>query len=446
MTTPLAPALTLRARGPLAALDAVTRHAIVDRASTTDTTVRSRTAAIIARVREEGDSALVAFARDFDRVELPSIEVPRAVCDAALASLDPELRRVLERSARNIAAVHEAFRPVATECSPEPGIRVGRRPDPLARVGIYAPGGRAAYPSSLLMGAIPARVAGVTEVIVCSPPGPDGLPSPVVLAAASLAGVDRVFALGGAGAIAAMAIGTATVPRVDRIMGPGNAFVAEAKLQLVADVAIDSPAGPSELLVLADHSANPAAVARELMAQAEHDPDAAVVAVLAGSPDEVAALAVALEAEVLAQLEQAPRAQIVRDALAARGAIVSVDTIADGVTFANAWAAEHLLLVVAEPVRAATLAALRSAGTIFVGETSSVAFGDYMTGANHVLPTAGAGRSYSGLSTLDFVRWTTWQEVSPAAAASLSNDVGVFADAEGLPAHAAAARAWRVNT
>jgi histidinol dehydrogenase len=437
-----ATALGLRARGPLAALDATTRLAIVDRSSTTDTTVRSRTMAIIARVREEGDAALVAFARDFDRVELPAIEVPRATWDAALASLDPELRRVLERSARNIAAVHEAFRPVATECSPEPGIRVGRRPDPLGRVGIYAPGGRAAYPSSLLMGAIPARVAGVGEVIVSSPPGPDGLPSPVVLAAAALAGVDRVFALGGAGAIAAMAIGTATVPRVDRIMGPGNAFVAEAKLQLVADVAIDSPAGPSELLILADHTANPTALARELMAQAEHDPDAAVIAVLVGTPEQVSALSDALEVETLAQIAQAPRAQIVRESLAARGAIVSVASIAEGVAFANEWAAEHLLLVVAEPIRASTLAALRSAGTIFVGEASSVAFGDYMTGANHVLPTAGAGRSYSGLSTLDFVRWTTWQEVSPAAAASLAYDVGAFADAEGLPAHAAAARAW----
>jgi len=438
-------ALALRARGPLSALEATTRQAIVDRSSTTDMTVRSRTTAIIARVREDGDAALVAFARDFDKVELPAIEVPRATWDAALASLDPELRRVLERSARNIAAVHEAFRPVATECSPEPGIRVGRRPDPLGRVGIYAPGGRAAYPSSLLMGAIPARVAGVGEVIVCSPPGPDGLPSPVVLAAAALAGVDRVFALGGAGAIAAMAIGTATVPRVDRIMGPGNAYVAEAKLQLVADVAIDSPAGPSELLILADHTANPTALARELMAQAEHDPDAAVIAVLVGTSEQVSALSDALEVETLAQIAQAPRAQIVRESLAARGAIVSVGSIADGVAFANEWAAEHLLLVVDAPVRAATLAALRSAGTIFVGESSSVAFGDYMTGANHVLPTAGAGRSYSGLSTLDFVRWTTWQDVSPAAAASLASDVGIFADAEGLPAHAAAARAWSVN-
>lgn len=432
--------LPLRASGPLASLDAATRRAIVDRSSTTDATVRERTAALIAEVRARGDDALRQFARDFDRVELESIEVPRAEWDAALAALDPQLRRSLERAARNIASVHAAFRPAETVCTPEAGITVGRRPDPLQRVGIYAPGGRAAYPSSLFMGAIPARVAGVGEVIVCSPPGADGRPSPVVLAAAALANVDRVFALGGAGAIAAMALGTSTVPRVDRIMGPGNAYVAEAKLQLVNQVAIDSPAGPSELLVLADASADAAAIAREMMAQAEHDPDAAVIAVLAGAG--VEALLDAVEDELARQAAVAPRAAVVRQALRERGAIVTVASLDDGVAFANEWAAEHLLLVVRQEIEAATLAALRSAGTIFVGASSSVAYGDYMTGANHVLPTAGAGRSYSGLSTLDFVRWTTWQVVTPSAAASLAEDVGRFADAEGLPAHAAAARAW----
>lgn len=433
-------AVALRAYGALAALATDTRRAIVDRSSTTDPTVRERTAALIGQVRDRGDDALREFARTFDRVDLASLEVPRAEWDAALAALDPQLRASLERAARNIAAVHAAFRPVETVCSPEPGITVGRRPDPLQRVGIYAPGGRASYPSSLLMGAIPARVAGVREVIVCSPPGPDGRPSAVVLAAAALANADRVFALGGAGAIAAMALGTASVPRVDRIMGPGNAYVAEAKLQLVNSVAIDSPAGPSELLVLADASADAAAIAREMMAQAEHDPDAAVIAVLAGG--DVDALGTAIRVQLAEQLAIAPRAEVVRQALRERGAIVTVPSLDEGVAFANEWAAEHLLLVVRDDVRAATLAALRSAGTIFVGAASSVAYGDYMTGANHVLPTAGAGRSYSGLSTLDFVRWTTWQEVTPAAAASLSEDVGRFADAEGLPAHAAAARAW----
>lgn len=432
--------VSLRAFGALSSLDASTRRAIVDRSSTTDGTVRERTAALIAQVRERGDEALFQFALDFDRVTLTALEVPRSAWDAALASLDPALRASLERAAKNIAAVHAAFRPVETVCSPEPGITVGRRPDPLQRVGIYAPGGRAAYPSSLFMGAIPARVAGVQEVIVCSPPGPDGMPSPVVLAAAALANVDRVFALGGAGAIAAMALSTASVPRVDRIMGPGNAYVAEAKLQLVNSVAIDSPAGPSELLVLADASADADAIAREMMAQAEHDPDAAVIAVLAG--DDVDALASRVRDALAAQVAVAPRAEVVVQSLRERGAIVTVPMLSDAIVFTNEWAAEHLLLVVRDDVRDSTLAALRSAGTIFVGASSSVAYGDYMTGANHVLPTAGAGRSYSGLSTLDFVRWTTWQEVTPAAAASLSEDVGRFADAEGLPAHAAAARAW----
>jgi len=438
VTTPV----QLRAAGLLSSLDAATRLAIVDRSSTTDGAVRDRTAALIAEVRAHGDEALLRFARDFDRVTLTTLEVPRRAWDAALAALDPALRASLERAAKNIAAVCTAFRPVETVCSPEPGITVGRRPDPLQRVGIYAPGGRAAYPSSLLMGAIPARVAGVQEVIVCSPPGPDGMPSPVVLAAAALANVDRVFALGGAGAIAAMALGTASVPRVDRIMGPGNAYVAEAKLQLVHSVAIDSPAGPSELLVLADASADAGAIAREMMAQAEHDPDAAVIAVLAG--DDVEGLARRVREALATQVAVAPRAEVVRQSLRERGAIVTVPSLTDAIAFTNEWAAEHLLLVVRDEVRDTTLAALRSAGTIFVSASSSVAYGDYMTGANHVLPTAGTGRSYSGLSTLDFVRWTTWQEVTPAAAASLSEDVGCFAEAEGLPAHAAAARAWGV--
>ncbi len=442
--------LVLRARGPLTALDAETRRVITDRTLTADPTVRTRTAAVIERVRNEGDAALQAFARDFDGVNVERLEVPRHYWQQALDTLDPQLRNSLERAARNITAVHTAFMPKEVEVSSEPGIVVGRRPDPLGRVGVYAPGGRAAYPSSLLMGAIPARVAGVGEIVVCSPPGSNGIPSNVVLAAAALANVDRVFAIGGGGAIAAMAFGTASVPQVDRVVGPGNAYVAEAKLQLVAHVGIDAPAGPSELLVLADESADADAIARELLAQAEHDPDAAVIAVLvgagAGLSSTVDALAMAIERALVSQLATAPRADIVRAALAARGAIVTVPTLAEGIAFANIWAAEHLLLVVADGVRVQTLASLRNAGTIFVGSSSSVAFGDYMTGANHVLPTAGAARSYSGLSTLDFVRWTTWQRVSPDAAASLSEDVARFADAEGLPGHAAAARAWESSS
>ncbi len=443
MSTP-SPAVTaplvLRARGPFDALDALTRRAVVDRAPLRQCVVREHTAAIIERVRVGGDDALRALAREFDGVALAAIAVPRECWTHALDALDPRLRVALERAARNITTVHAAFLPSATQVSPEPGITVGRRPDPLQRVGVYAPAGRAAYPSSLLMGAIPARVAGVQEVIVCTPPGADGHPSPIVLAAAALANVDSVFAIGGAGAIAAMAFGTPTVPRVDRIVGPGNAYVAEAKLQVSAHVTIDAPAGPSELLVLADVTASASVIARELLAQAEHDPDAAVIALLCG--EAVESFANEIERVLATLVSATPRADIVRESLAARGAIVTVPSIARGIAVANEWAAEHLLLVVAENMKEPTLAALRSAGTVFVGASSSVAFGDYMTGANHVLPTAGAARRYSGLSTLDFVRWTTWQSVTPSAAADMADDVSRFADAEGLPAHAAAARVW----
>lgn len=440
-TVPAAvPYTSLKWQGRIADLSAADRRALLDRTSGADgggtAMVRERAAAIVARVRAEGDAALLALGLELDGVTLESLEVPYTRWQRALDALDPALRGAMERAAANIRQVHTAFRPVAQETGSEPGIVVGRRPDPLGRVGVYAPGGRAAYPSSVLMGVIPARVAGVGDVVVCSPPGRDtGLPSDVVLAAAALAGADRVFALGGAGAVAAMAYGTATVPRVDRIVGPGNAYVAEAKLQVSSAVAIDSPAGPSELLVLADDSADPALVARELLAQAEHDPLAAVVAVTTSDQ-----LAHEIVHQIKTQIATQPRAGIIAEALAAQGAVMVARSLDEAIEFANAWAAEHLLLLVADSD--AVLAQLRNAGTVFVGAAASVAFGDYMTGANHVLPTGGLARSYSGLSTLDFVRWTTYQRVTPAAAALLAGDVGVFADAEGLPGHAAAARAW----
>jgi histidinol dehydrogenase len=285
------------------------------------------------------------------------------------------------------------------------------------------------------MGAVPARVAGVREVIVCSPPTREGRPAPVLLAAAELSGVDRVFAIGGAGAVAAMAYGTASVPRVERIVGPGNAYVAEAKLQVAGTVAIDAPAGPSELLVIADDSADSGIIAHEMLAQAEHDPAAAVALVTTSS-----ALAdqVALALGQLTPL--APREPVIREAFATRGAILTVATTDDALAFAAEFAAEHVLVYCRDVESVA--ARVRNAGTVFVGASSSVAFGDYMTGANHVLPTGALARSYSGLSTVDFYRWTTWQRVSRVAAADLAEDVGIFADAEGLPAHAAAARQW----
>jgi len=427
----------LRWSGRVTDLSAADRRALLERSSGSDDAgIRERVATIVQQVRASGDAALRSMALAFDGVTLDSLEVPRDAWHAALDALDPALRRGMERTVANLERVHRAFLPTAQQTESEPGIVIGRRPDPLPRVGVYAPGGRAAYPSSVLMGVVPARVAGVEEVILCSPPDRvTGRPSEVVLAAAALAGADRVFAIGGAGAVAAMAFGTASVPRVDRIVGPGNAYVAEAKLQVANTVGIDSPAGPSELLVLGDASADAALVARELLAQAEHDPLAAVVAVCTDT-----GLAARIVAELAAQLPDEPRADIAATALAGQGAVLVVRDLAEGIALANEYAAEHLLLLVADAD--AALAQLRSAGTVFVGASSSVAFGDYMTGANHVLPTGGLARSYSGLSTLDFVRWTTWQRVSPAAAARLATDVGTFADAEGLPGHARAARAW----
>jgi len=423
-------------RGALPKRGTVAWNALFDRSTSADESIRTSTAKIVARVRRDGDAALRALALEFDGAALESLEVPRALWRPALASLDPELRRAMKRAALNIRAAHAAFRPKSETFTTIDGVVLTRRPDPLARVGVYAPGGRAAYPSSVLMGVVPAKVAGVAEVIVCSPPGRDGKPSPVVLAAAELAGADRVFAVGGAGAVAAMAWGTRTIPRVDRIVGPGNAYVAEAKLQVSGAVAIDAPAGPSELLVIADSSAQPEVVAREMIAQAEHDPLAAVVLV-STSPK----LSGDVERAIARLTPGEPRADIVRTAFAARGGIITVASIGAALALAADYAAEHVLVCTRNDGTVA--ARVRNAGTIFLGAAGSVAFGDYMTGANHVLPTGGLARGYSGLSTEDFYRWTTTQRISRAAARTLASDVGIFADAEGLPGHAAAARQWR---
>jgi histidinol dehydrogenase len=426
-------ALRFRLRGELASVGEVLDD-LCDRSTSKDTGVRTRTAAIIKRVRREGDAALYDLALELDGVHLESLEVAPVVLRRALARLSPALRGAMERSAANIAAAHRALSPRPAQVETEPGVMVGRRADPLGAVGVYAPGGRAAYPSSVLMGAVPARVAGVRTVILCSPPGHDGLPAPVVLAAAALAKVDRVFALGGAGAIAAMAFGTRTVPAVNRIVGPGNSYVAEAKLQVAGNVGIDSPAGPSELLVIADDSVDPAFVAREALAQAEHDPLAAVVIVTIGE-----STAREVELELCSRIGTQSRAAIIARALESRGALLWCDSLASAVAFSNRYAPEHLLLAVRDPESA--FADVRNAGSVFLGDRSSVAFGDYITGANHVLPTGGAARAYSGLSTLDFMRWTTYQRVEPDAAARLARDTAVFADAEGLTGHAETAEA-----
>ena len=426
----------MRFRGPVHALSDADRAQLLDRSPATDDMVRTTSEAIIDVVRRDGDAALISLAREYDKVRLKSLEVPRDVWRDALRSLDPSLRAAMERAATNIRAVHAATVPQRVETAPEPGIVIGRRPDPLHRVGVYAPGGRAAYPSSVLMGVIPARVAGVADVIICAPPTSKGQPEPATLAAAELSGADRVFAVGGAGAIAAMAYGTASIPRVDRIVGPGNAYVAQAKLLVSNVVGIDAPAGPSELLIVADDSADPTHLAAEMLAQAEHDPEAVVALV---ATDETLGSKVLDAIEKLLPVQG--RRTIIERAFAERGAILTVPSLRDALTFANLFAPEHLLLATRDADT--LLGDVRSTGTVFVGETSSVTFGDYITGANHVLPTGGLARSYSGLSTADFVRWTTYQRVDRDAAARLAQDVAVFAEAEHLPAHAAAARAWR---
>ncbi|HSJ05601.1 MAG TPA: histidinol dehydrogenase [Longimicrobiales bacterium] len=420
--------------GPLGALAPGEMQRLVDRGSDGRAVadLSRSVAAIIEDVRSRGDESLRELAARHDGVVPDPLEVPRREWDRALARMDGAVRSALEEAAANIAAFHRTQLPVATEVEVTAGIRLGRVPEPLRRVGVYAPGGRAAYPSSVLMGVIPARVAGVDDVLVCSPPGPDGLPPDTVLAACALAGADRVFAVGGAGAVAALALGTETVPRVDAVVGPGNAYVTEAKRQLNGIVRIDSPAGPSEVLVIADETADPDLIAAELLAQAEHDPDAAAVLVTTHAP------AVAdVMARVEGRLADEPRADTIRQALAARGGLLVAANPEAALAFAEAYAPEHLIVMTRQPRD--LLPALRRAGTVFLGGSSSVAFGDYITGANHVLPTAGAARAWSGLSTLSFMRWTTYQELTPAAAARLAAPTATLAIAEGLPAHARAA-------
>jgi histidinol dehydrogenase len=430
--------VALFARGRLGELSPAALSRLLDRKPADDAAVVAAVATALADVRARGDAALREMAARFDGVRLDELEVPRRAWGEASASLDPRVRSALERAATNIRSFHESQLPSDVTLEVEPGVRITRTWAPLGRVGVYAPGGRAAYPSSVLMGVVPAKAAGVGEVIVCSPPGPSGLPPREVLAACLIGGADRLFALGGAGAIAALAFGTESVPAADAVVGPGNRWVTEAKRQVAGNVMIDSPAGPSEVLVLGDASADARLVALEMMAQAEHDPDAACVLVTTS-----AALAAATESELASQLSFAPRADICRQAFAASGAILVADSLDESMEFATRYAPEHLSVMTEAAISVARQ--VRTAGTTFVGAAASVAFGDYMTGANHVLPTAGRARSFSGLSTLNYLRSFTIQELSPAGAGAMAMDVAVLADAEGLPAHAAAARARSVS-
>ena len=428
----------LLARGRLSDVDPGTLALLLDREARDDRGLASTVAATIADVRARGDRALREIAERFDGAKLEALEVPRERWKDALANLAPDVRSALERAAANIRRFHEAQIPADVAVEIEAGVRVTRVWVPLGRVGVYAPGGRATYPSSVLMGVVPAKAAGVDEVVLCSPPGPSGLPPEEVLAAAEIGAADRLFALGGAGAIAALAYGTDSVPSTDAIVGPGNLWVSEAKRQVAGHVVIDSPAGPSEVLVLADSSACARLVALELLAQAEHDPDAACVLVSTSEQ-----LAEDAEAQLAELVSETPRADIVRKALFGAGGILWVDSLDEALDFANSYAPEHASVMTENAPEDARR--IRSAGTTFVGHAASVAFGDYLTGANHVLPTARRARSFSGLSTHHFLRSYTVQEIDAAGAASMSRDVAILAMAEGLPAHAEAVLARRTS-
>lgn len=399
------------------------------------TRVRDDVAATIAAVRSRGDAAVGELTARFDGWYGDRWEVPARDRSAALADLDPQLREALERAATQVRWFHERALPSDWHTDHD-GARLGLVFRPLRRVGVYVPGGLGAYPSTVLMTVVPARVAGVDEVVVCTPPGPDGAVHPTILAAAELTGADRVLRIGGAQAVAAMAYGTQTVPRCDKVVGPGNAYVAEAKMQVSAAGAcgIDAQAGTTEVAIIADHTADPRLLACDLVAQAEHDPRAVCLLI---TPD--ADLIERTEQALAVEVDRTRHADRVRTALRDRGVALLVRDLDQAIVAADAFAAEHLEVQTADAP--AVAARVRSAGAIFVGRDTPVALGDYCAGPNHTLPTGGTARFTSGLSTEDFVVRVNWVEYGREALADLLPVVDALAAAEDLPAHAAAVRA-----
>jgi histidinol dehydrogenase len=402
--------------------------ALLVRTTRFDAGIDASVAEILDDVRRRGDDAVAEYTRRFDRRE-PPYEVARERWLSSAAQVSPHVHAALDFAAARIRAFHEL------QVEPDldvvdGGVRLALRVTPLARAGLYVPGGTARYPSSVLMTAIPAKVAGVREVIMVTPGA-----SPETLCAAQLAGVDRVFELGGAQAVAALAFGTQTVPRVDKIVGPGNAWVASAKRQVYGEVDIDSIAGPSEVLVIADDSADPAWVAADLLAQAEHDRDARVVLVTTSS-----ALAAAVDRELAHQLADLPRREIASAAITTHGAAIIVDSIDAAIELANAYAPEHLELDLPIEIARAAAARCTTAGAIFVGKYASEAAGDYVAGANHVLPTGGAARYASPLGVGDFRKRTSIIEYTAEAAAAHAPTIATLADCEGLDAHGRSAK------
>ena len=399
-----------------------------------DEAVDRAVAAIVDDVRARGDAAVLDYTRRFDRVDAASVadlEIPKPERERALRALDPGVRDALGAAAARIRGYHERQRAESWSYVEADGTVLGQRVTPLDRVGLYVPGGKAAYPSSVLMNALPAQVAGVGQLVMCVPT-PDGERNPLVLAAAQLAGVDRMFAIGGAQAVAALAYGTATIPAVDKIVGPGNAYVAAAKRRVFGTVGIDMVAGPSEILVICDGSTDPDWIAMDLFSQAEHDEVAQAILL---APD--AAFIDRVAASIDRQLAAMPRREVIRAALRNRGALILVRDLAEACEIANRIAPEHLELSVAQPEQ--WLDRIRHAGAIFVGRYSSEALGDYCAGPNHVLPTSRTARFSSPLGVYDFQKRSSIVNVSRAGARSLGPLASVLAQGEGLPAHARSA-------
>ena len=394
--------------------------------------VSAPVAAIIARVREQGDAALLAYAKEFDKAELECLEVPTARLDAAVDALDPELCTILQEAAENIRDFHRRQVRQSFIVTEKDGVTLGQKVTPIDKVGLYIPGGTAAYPSSVLMNAIPAKIAGCREIVMVSPPTCNGDINPVILAAARIAGVDRVFRVGGAQAVAALAYGTESIPQVDKIVGPGNAYVAEAKRQVFGQVAIDMIAGPSEILVVADDTCEAKHIAADLLSQAEHDKMASAVLVTDSAP-----LALAVQSEIERQLELLPRRDIARASIDSNGKIIVADDLMQAIDIANTIAPEHLELCVDHPFD--YLDKVRHAGSIFLGKNCPEALGDYFAGPNHTLPTSGTARFSSPLSVDDFVKKSQFTYYTADALQAVSAKVARFARQEGLEAHARSA-------
>ena len=385
--------------------------------------------AILKIVMEDGDSALRKYTKQFDGADLEDIEVTEEEIEEAFQSIDAELIHHLEIAAGNIRTFHTAqLPPRRWFIEVSPGIELGQMVTPLKSVGAYVPGGRASYPSTALMTIIPAKVAGVEKVVMCTPPRSDGTVDPLTLAAAKVAGADHVYRIGGVQAIGAMAYGTETVMSVDKIVGPGNVYVTAAKMQVRNLAEIDFPAGPSEVLIIADGSADAKMAASDIIAQAEHDPNAVSVLITTS-----VALASEVKEEVLRQAEETPRHEIVKASLA-NAAVLIADSIQVCIDFSNEFAPEHLEIMVSD--EDSVLDRIENAGSIFVGKYAPVSAGDYASGTNHVLPTAGYAKIYSGLNINHFVKYSSIQKISKNGLKTLKSTIITIAKKEGLQAHA----------